>query len=609
MAIDWNLVTPIVLNSLNLDKFFSEASRQECFSFSEQITLALRNEAAWTQDQLNALRFVGATLTMRLQYGSVGDPFGPKFVMDGQRSTVASDFPREKIEALAQWVLSQKNAEFRARMLDLIWVIAKSYPAAQGAISAYIEAADILEDPKEWTSFADRLERALRLAVSLGRGGAILRATVLGKLEATVNKYQGTDPLFLTFRLVSLLLEFKYGDIATFAKYTRIAAEQANSRKNYWAAKDYFELAARCHDKLGEVDAHGEALRLSAEALVSEAELASSQQDGGRGAMAGAFIMAQAYNAMRQAPKGKGRAEDIHARLLKLQEQSLPELKELSTTVNIQELIDKAVAKTSDKPLHEALIVLCKVNNAPPIEKLMEKVRNEARTAILSSMFSSDVINSRGRVVAKTPPLAVAEEDIENDGLRFRLFRHARTDRDLVIQAFINPMRSIIFNEHNPDRSDILNYIQHSPWIPPGHVESIIRVLIAGFQGDMLIVAHMIPPQIEALIRHIIELNGGDTSMFNAEGLQPEKSLNVLLKMDEAQKVFGINGVIELEDIFVDQLGSNLRNEVAHGLISDGQMFSSDVLYAWWLLLKFCVLSSKWQAEQTTKTNIKPTIP
>jgi len=318
--------------------------------------------------------------------------------------------------------------------------------------------------------------------------------------------------------------------------------------------------------------------------------------------MAGASIMAQAFNAMRQAVGGKVRADELHARLLELQELSLQELKAVSTTVDIQELIEKAVAKSSGKPLREALMALCHVSNAPAIEKLMELVRNEARVAVMSSMFSSDIINSRGRVVAKAPPLANAQEDLGDDGLRFRLFRHARTKRDLIIQAFVNPMRSTILREHNPDRLDVLTHIQHSPWVPPGHVESIIRVLVAGFQGDMLIVAHMVPPQIEALVRHVIEQRGGDTAMFDPEGLQPEKSLGVLLKMEEAKQAFGAAGILEFEDIFVDQLGTNLRNEVAHGLISDEQMFGGDVLYAWWLLLKLCVLSSNWTAEQIVRT-------
>lgn len=593
MEINWNNITQEVLESLNLNEFLAGVSNQECHSFAEKITEALKNKEAWTPSQLDALRFLGATFSMMLQQSNTNEPFGPMFVIGGERSAIPADFPREKMAGLLEWAKKLDSAELRARILDVIWTCAKFFSAAQAAISAYIESAEHLEDPEHWTDSAERIERALRLAVSLGKGGLALREIVLAKIEAIVNKYQGTDPKFLTFRMVSLLLEFKHGNAMILAKFSKIAAEHAQASGDYWRAKDYYELASKCFGAAGKDEEQGDSLRLSAEALALEAESAASNGTPGRGAMAGASIMAQAYNAMRQAPEGKARADQLHARLLELQQQSLGELKQVSTTIDIVELVQKAISAVQDKPFNQAVIILCHVSKPPAIEKLKESVRNEARVAVLGSLFSSDVINSRGRVVAKAPPLMQDEENATDEGLRFRLFRHARQNRGLVTEAYINPMRRMIFNEHNPTRLDILSAIQHSPWIPPGHLECIVRALVAGFQGDMLIVAHMVPPQLEALIRHVIELRGGNTSMFDPQGLQPEKSLNVLLKMDEAKAVFGEHGILELEDLLVDQLGTNLRNEVAHGLRADEQMFDSDVLYSWWLLLRFCVLSSQ----------------
>lgn len=139
---------------------------------------------------------------------------------------------------------------------------------------------------------------------------------------------------------------------------------------------------------------------------------------------------------------------------------------------------------------------------------------------------------------------------------------------------------------------DVLDLIRHSPWIPTGHEEIISRGLVAGFHGDMLVASHLVPPQFEAMVPHVVEMAGGATSMFDPQGLQPEKSLNALLETDEAKEIFGEAGLFELQDLFVDQLGSNLRNEVAHGLIEDENLFATDVLYAWWLLLRYCVLTS-----------------
>lgn len=90
----------------------------------------------------------------------------------------------------------------------------------------------------------------------------------------------------------------------------------------------------------------------------------------------------------------------------------------------------------------------------------------------------------------------------------------------------------------------------------------------------------------------MLSLSGGTTSKFDAQGLQPEKSFNALLETAEARAVFGDAQVFELEDLLVDQLGANLRNEIAHGLREDARLFDADVLYAWWLLLRYCLVTS-----------------
>ncbi|RYH32854.1 MAG: DUF4209 domain-containing protein [Alcaligenaceae bacterium] len=173
------------------------------------------------------------------------------------------------------------------------------------------------------------------------------------------------------------------------------------------------------------------------------------------------------------------------------------------------------------------------------------------------------------------------------------MFSVARMGRGLAVQALLNPARAEIRDTHNPDRQDIAGLIQHSPWIPPGHAESVMRALVAGFHGDMLVAGHLVPPQLEAMVRHVVESRGGTTSKLEPGGVQPERSLGPLLETPEALHAFGEDGVFELQDLLTDQLGTNLRNEVAHGLLDDSGLFGTDVLYAWWLLLRYCVITSK----------------
>ena len=117
----------------------------------------------------------------------------------------------------------------------------------------------------------------------------------------------------------------------------------------------------------------------------------------------------------------------------------------------------------------------------------------------------------------------------------------------------------------------------------------------------MLVAGHLVPPQIEALVRHVVESSGGITTMLDPNGLQPERPLMALLDTEEALRAFGEAGVFELKDLLVDPLGSNLRNEVAHGLLDDEGLFGGDMLYAWWLLLRCCV----WTALQVERQHAR----
>lgn len=172
------------------------------------------------------------------------------------------------------------------------------------------------------------------------------------------------------------------------------------------------------------------------------------------------------------------------------------------------------------------------------------------------------------------------------------MFKEAQYERLLYVQAVINPMRMELNAAHSITRLDVLDLIQHCPWLR-GHEESAARAIVAGFDGDLMMVAHMVPPQFEALIRASIEGAGGITSSMDAEGIQLEKTLNQLLDMPEAEKIFGANGVFQLQDLLADTLGSNLRNEVAHGLMEDERLFGGDVLYLWWLFFRCCFRASE----------------
>lgn len=590
MALDWTLIKASTLQALNIEMLLAGVEERECMAYGQELARAQKDETQWSAAQLECLRFAGAVLMMHLRADEPATPYGPLFVFGTERSAIPDDFPRAELLALQDWALSLSDAEIRARFLDVMWVQGKSFQAAIGAVDAYVASALKLEHPKEWTPCQARLERALRLAAGLGKGGAAAKDKVLSQVESMLRRHRGQDPLYLSLRLIRLLLEFRYGDANEFATLADTGAKSAEAAGDFWRAKDYYDLTAECHRLAGAQAAEGAALRQAAECLVQEAEAAQKQPERG---IAAASILSDAVEAMRQAPGGKERAAELHAKLLELQKGTVGAMKALSTDFDATELVKNALAAVRGKSLSEAVMALCRMAKPPSVQRLKEQVHEHARVAVFGSLLSSEVVNSRGRVVARAPGLLAGADDTQEPGLRWRMYRNARMARGLTVQAMLNPARQEIYFSHAPDRQDLAGLIQHSPWIPPGHSESVVRALLAGFQGDMLVAAHLVPPQLEALVRHVVESRGGSTSMLEPGGLQPERPLGVLLESSEALGAFGGDGVFELQDLLVDPLGTNLRNEVAHGLLDDSGLFGADVLYAWWVLLRFCVVTSK----------------
>ncbi len=145
---------------------------------------------------------------------------------------------------------------------------------------------------------------------------------------------------------------------------------------------------------------------------------------------------------MRQAPGGKTRAEELGRQLIVAQEEALTELKSVSTSVDASEMVQAAVRRVSGKTFGDAVLAFCQLTKPPTLEKLIRQVEQQARVQVLSSLMPTEVVNSRGRVVAKVPGLEHGVTDPDIPGLRWRMFQCAGMNRSLTVQAAIDPARN-----------------------------------------------------------------------------------------------------------------------------------------------------------------------
>jgi hypothetical protein len=152
-----------------------------------------------------------------------------------------------------------------------------------------------------------------------------------------------------------------------------------------------------------------------------------------------------------------------------------------------------------------------------------------------------------------------------------------------------NACVQILF-DHSPSLKDFLELSSNNPFVPPGREIIYARGLLAGLQGDFLEALHLLIPQIENSLRYLLNRQGVVTSGLDAEGIQEEYDLNVLLGMHELEQILGEDLVFDLQGTLISRFGSNFRNLMAHGLLEQQAFYSHPAIYIWWLLLRICCL-------------------
>jgi hypothetical protein len=193
-------------------------------------------------------------------------------------------------------------------------------------------------------------------------------------------------------------------------------------------------------------------------------------------------------------------------------------------------------------------------------------------------------MNAMGRVIARQP------QDSE-ESLRADMFNNASYARGIHVQALLEPARQQILSEHYVRLDDFLPLLTNNPLVRPGRELIIARGLHSGLQGDFLTAVHLLIPQLEDSIRYLLSHLGIITSGLDDDGIQEEYNLNRMLTTSQLreplERVLGEDLVFDLRGLLVERFGANLRNDMAHGLISHDAFYSTAAYYLWWLTLHF----------------------
>jgi len=584
----------------------AKSERKECRNFWGVLRSAAEEcDAAKDDIGQRVFSLLSAVASLRANYEDNGCHYVSMIsLVDGRRSPNIEDLSDDDLAALRGIAEEIADPEFRARVADVLWLAKKDFKAAQLAVAAFVESAQRLKAINLVIPHITRLKRAAQICAN--KGFEKERGSVLLAIESAIAEYK--DDLkseHICHDLMLILLSVDQGDLATYSALSeKLATDFA--RKGDWDLSEmYWLLAVQWHRRIKNNDDIKRCQLAAAECNVCRGDAMLTEH----GSMSAAHWYGRGVEALRRAKADPERIKAVHRRFLELEKLGLKEMKHLDIGLDKdpefrtreKETQERSAAFVQGLDFQTALERFVQVAQPSDIEAFKKAYVKASEGMIAGKLFGSSVLDHTGKVADSIPPESLSSDEVNDESLRKRLCQQsARVDWPIRVIWMIEPARMTILDEHPVGQQQLLYLVVNNPFIPQGHEGIYLRGLQAGFLGDWLVAMHLIVPQVEASIRHVLQQRGVVTSTL-VDGIQQERDLNQLLWLPDVEKIFGVDMMFDLRGILIERFGHNLRNQLAHGLLPEGGFYREASAYLWWLILRLCWIAAS-RAKRLTMT-------
>ena len=505
--------------------------------------------------------------------------------------------PDELVQAFTDMVPEIIDCDMRALIADAVQSYKRDHIMAQIAVDAYVESAIRLQDLQHWLHCASRLRRAVNIAATYGskKKKNPLLEKVLAEAERILVTYQGDDPRFLTETALVLLLRFpkrlSQETALVYASYAGNAARRAAADHDWHRARRYWQLQADWYQQYGDEVKKLNVLVAMVETYVSAAEDALQGSSPYVNAASWIHSAIRAYNNLGGFQQ---RVQELQIVLDEYQQKSRSEYKPRMIVMDMSPFVSQAQSQVQGKSWQEALNSLVNLDGIPSKALIRELLVETARKAPLSYLLPIELVRARGKVFENIPSGSIDNQASAEAAAttEAREYIEARKMHELFALSSIEPARQQIVQEHKITQEDISSLIASSSFVPSDRIQLYTKGLWNGLQGDYMIASHLLIPQIEESMRHILRQNGIVSTNFTSQGIQDERPLGETLHLFEtvAPDVLDSDLLFTIKGFLHERAGSNMRNDLGHGLLNDAAFGSGRAIYAWWLALKLCLL-------------------
>ena len=548
----------------------------------------LRNAEEHSEKPEDKAAFAVLSGALSMAYDAQEGGYAPMLVMsDGQRSFSMEDLDDSGTAIIEEALPLFEPFWIRAQLADILWLKTGDHRYAQTAAFANLSLFEASYDPEDLVSCFQAAQRAFRIAIKLGRNHAVFLAALV-KIDEVLRKADGTDPLFLSLNLIEM--------VAPYAGKEQLQHYLSLSQKLFTQAKAGVEAselviqaAYRVYaDLLHRTNKDNKVRALNLEL----AEHYEALADDLTGRPIHAELMLQkAYN-LYDKKQDRERCLQLRGKLKHTQQERLNSMASIPFEFDatpIQKIIEELFHGLSQQ---EAILTFGEIAMLYKVDEVRQDVLTDHRRNVFSSLSSKRFIDEEGRLVKILPPLDLQNPQKDEALLREHMVRYVVEQRG-VCETFCLWYAYHKVQERGTVTPEDLSFLIDQNALIPEERKAIIKTgLQLGLNGELYASLHILLPQMENLLRELVKMCGDAPTYLKEDGTEDVKPLSQLFDSQKLKEAYDEDLLFTWKTLLDERGGPNLRNEIAHGVLSPEQGSGGAALCFLSLLIRFLSLYS-----------------
>ena len=512
--------------------------------------------------------------------------FHPMFVMaDGSRTFSIEDISEEDYLILHNLELDKIPLTLRALIADILWTNKKEFNAAKIAADAYWKLFILWYSDEDNIDTIDMIRRAVCISVQTKQ------TTLYNEIQEWFNDFIDTKAVnaegFFSLRVMELFFKQKNFDVSVILKVLDDLID--GSRDNLAKVEQAYELKTECLFKLKRKEDAIKNNNLLADYYLEFAEKIF-QKD-----IQGALRAVNFYQKGIMLYRNNGetnKAEVAQKRLVEIQKEIPKIMVPCSVELDIKGVIDNLKVNMEGLSFEESVIRLTQMLVFEKQEDIKKCVIEELKNNPISHLFGKSLINAQGQTVLALHPLDIHNPEKDLKLLELHMYQNALEKQKVAGDIWVKNALIIIRNKFVIDKSMVEFLVKDNPIIPNGRERIFQSGLYMFLNGDYYEALHILTPQVENLFRNIAREVGGLTVTLENDGSSMEKVLSSILSLPELVDCYDNDILFTFRGLLNEQAGANIRNEIAHGIISEYACSTGVCLYFGMAVIKLLSLTS-----------------